>query len=152
MEGGEEGVVVCGCNRPVNVNDTDPRRRVRSAKPSRKPRPGTPIDRPSPTAAPRCAPGPRLVLALGRPRLGESRPQRPCQRMASSLQGGFCTPRGWAGVMPTTIIPPLARAPPRFMRLAQFPPQVHVTAIIAASTRVEPCVRLVRDPQPQSVA
>ena len=64
MGGGEEGVVVCGCNRPVNVNDTDPRRRVRSAKPSRKPRPGTPIDRPRP-AAPRYAPGPRLALGLG---------------------------------------------------------------------------------------
>jgi len=67
MGGGEEGVVVCGCNRPVNVNDTDPRRRVRSAKPSRKP-PSGPHTEPRP-AAPRYAPGPRLALGLGRPRL-----------------------------------------------------------------------------------
>jgi len=59
---------VCGCNRPVNVNDTDPRRRVRSAKPSRK-LPSGPHTEPS-RPAPRYAPGPRPVLVLGRPRLG----------------------------------------------------------------------------------
>jgi hypothetical protein len=71
---------VCGCNRPVNVNDTDPRRRVRSAKPSRKPRPGTPIDRPSPASAlrARSAPGPGP---------GQAGQETPCHSTATPAHG-----------------------------------------------------------------
>ena len=76
MGGGEEGVVVCGCNRSVNVNDTDPRRRVRSAKPSQKP-PSGPHTEPSTTAAPRYAPGPRLALGLDISALDHATPSAP---------------------------------------------------------------------------
>ena len=89
MEGGEEGVVVCGCNRPVNVNDTDPRRRVRSAKPSQKP-PSGPHTEPSPAAAPRYAPGPRLVLVLGRARKATRGPGGSAQVIAAQSPGTAC--------------------------------------------------------------
>ena len=84
-------MVVCGCNRPVNVNDTDPRRRVRSAKPSRKPRPG-PHTEPRPTAAPRYAPGPRLVLVLvlGRARKATRGPGGSPQVIAAQSPGKRC--------------------------------------------------------------
>ena len=98
---------MCGCNRSVNVNDTDPRRRVRSAKPSRKPRPGTPIE-PSP-AAPRYAPGPRPVLA--RPRLVRKRlaTRRPRQRIAQALPGSFVLPVGGREVGPALSSRPYPR-------------------------------------------
>jgi hypothetical protein len=55
---------VCGCNRSVNVNDTDPRRRVRSAKPSQKP-PSGPHTEPSRAGRRRAARPARAWCAPG---------------------------------------------------------------------------------------